>query len=972
MRCVHCGALMSAEDAPGHVCGGLTRAARPRPLSERRRLMTILFADVCESTRVVRSLDSEAARDYTLNTTGVMAWCVEAWGGMVLRDEGDCVFAAFGAHGDQADQAQRACQAALQMIRELQGLAVLKIGVHSGELLFTQLQPSGVERVDSPDINFAKRLQESCQRGQVRLSAACASLLGPQALQRCTAQTFSEFGEREILDLDEQLLGQQLLPREFSPLLGRDPERAQALELAQTARQGRPRWLHLRGDPGIGKSHLLESIADSLLAQGWRALRLTCRPDSRFQAHALLLRLHEGLDRLHPGLEDDWQQLVLGLEARNRPAGAEDASAAAPAPQRETWVAALRERLAQLEAPLLLSVDDWPQADPESQRIVRELLESGAGPRLLLISTGRSDPDMKPPPAHRLLDLGALGEDDALQLLQRWLPEADLALARGLVERAAGNPLFLEQLALALRPQSGGVGLTIAGSDVPLGIGVVVEARIDALGAPVRELLEAAAVLGEPLDPEILAALLAQAPADIRQGLELAMQDRLLRARTGGLEFRHPLVPETLLGLLTRGKRQHLHAQALQVLGKLAPDTAPVVLAAHALEAGDWGQAVLHARHAIARALLANALREAWAAVEIGLSALRQWPVDDAQRLAEMRLRMGAASVLVPLGRNAEYRANLDRARELALQLKDERALAGIAVQLAVQHWIQGEYQAGLDAAAEGWRWACSARRPGIELAARHARLLNLHALGQYPLALELLERIRQDFPSSLSQSTVLPRWAVLASVNTHVFAADILLRGGHHAQAQSHCDAAAADLRGRKHAFSQALLDFVQAQTWLACGRSDTALQRLPYSIAMCRYNGLHSMLPPLHALLARALAAQGQVQQGLDTLDHAQAQPWFATGGRYNDHYYPLARAWVLQEDGRHAEALDAAEQAVGICLRTGQLGHELEALQVALRSCAALVDAPRREALERRARQLTQLCGLDSARPEGAAIA
>jgi class 3 adenylate cyclase len=170
--CPACGAGVPAEARFCPACGG-----RPLGGDEERRVVTVLFADVVDSTSLVESLDPEAARDLLNETFRRLAAEVRRFGGTVEKYIGDAVFAVFGFPTGHDDDAARAARAALAMreVVEAAGTVLgqtpprLRIGLDTGEVAAGAW--AGDLRVTGPAVHTAARIQQAAEPGQILLSA---------------------------------------------------------------------------------------------------------------------------------------------------------------------------------------------------------------------------------------------------------------------------------------------------------------------------------------------------------------------------------------------------------------------------------------------------------------------------------------------------------------------------------------------------------------------------------------------------------------------------------------------------------------------------------------------------------------------------------------------------------------------------------------------------------------------------------
>lgn len=162
--------------------------------------------------------------------------------------------------------------------------------------------------------------------------------------------------------------------------------------------------------------------------------------------------------------------------------------------------------------------------------------------------------------------------------------------------------------------------------------------------------------------------------------------------------------------------------------------------------------------------------------------------------------------------------------------------------------------------------------------------MLPRHGQGRYREVLSDARRVEHDFPEEFGALALLPRWAVIPSVNVHVFSANSLAELGDFEGAQRHCDAAYRELQTADHAYSHILLDWVQGSLWLAQSRYAEAVRLFEDARLRCRSQDVPTMEPPIVARLSEALARQGQAAQALELVESAVQSQLDRLGGGYS----------------------------------------------------------------------------------------
>ncbi|RAJ72570.1 MULTISPECIES: LuxR family transcriptional regulator [unclassified Streptomyces] len=343
------------------------------------------------------------------------------------------------------------------------------------------------------------------------------------------------------------------------PLVGRERDLARILGVSAPHAGGA---LLLSGDPGVGKSAVLDAVAAAAAQDGTRVLRAAgaeFEADIGYSAlHQILLPLHGALDRLAaPGREA--MTVALGFGA-------------GPPPDRlvvcNTTLALLRS-VAE-KSPVLLIVDDLPWVDRASAAVFGFLARRLSGDRVRFLAASRTGVDSffdgSGLPAY---ELPALDRDSAARLVDLRFPDLALPVRRRLLEAAQGNPLALLELPDALRADQRRAREVLP-AVLPLGerLQNLFVSRVRTLPEATRALLLLATLDGTgDLGVLSAAARESDAPADLRD-LDPAERDGLVRVEESPrrLVFRHPLIMSAAVAAATSSARRAAHRTLAHVL----------------------------------------------------------------------------------------------------------------------------------------------------------------------------------------------------------------------------------------------------------------------------------------------------------------------------------------------------------------------------------------------------------------------
>jgi tetratricopeptide (TPR) repeat protein len=443
------------------------------------------------------------------------------------------------------------------------------------------------------------------------------------------------------------------------------------------------------------------------------------------------------------------------------------------------WQASLR---GSQRRPLVFAIEDVHWIDKASETYLDSLVESLAGARILLVLTYR--PGFGP----RWLDksyatqiaLQPLSPEDSLTVVSALLPAPATPgpLARRIVDKAEGNPFFLEELARTVGEQGAS-----GEAAVPDTIQEVVEARIHRLPDEPRRALQAAAILGREASVRLLRALW-EGPGDPEPHLRTLTRLEFLYDKPAGDEpvfvFKHALTREVARETLPPARRQALHAAAGRALETFYADRLETVhdrLAYHYAKAKQADKAVLYLTRFAEKAAQTYAHVEAVAALEEALDHATRLPTEerDAQQL-ELVLRQ--AHSLALLGRFEDTLALLRRAEPRLQRLASATVAGPFYFWLAHTHSYLGDHEQAAVSARRAIEAATQANDEGT-LGKAHVMLAQEHYWAGQPIrgvarghrAVELLESAGERWWLGLAHWVVGINYVILGAF-AHALAA--------------------------------------------------------------------------------------------------------------------------------------------------------------------------------------------------------
>jgi class 3 adenylate cyclase/predicted ATPase len=785
---------------PAHPSG----PAAAQSTSAERRPITVMFCDLVGSTGLAAKLDPEDWRDLVNAYLDKAAAAVTGLGGHVLKKLGDGLMALFGYPQAQENDAERAVRAALAIQRALAEINAKNAGKDAPELLARVGLESGLVVVEATGEvfggapNVAARVQAAAEPGSVLITVN---------VHRQVAGLFvaEDMGAHELKGVAEPVTlfrvvrasggRRRVAARPLTPFVGRAEELGLLTRRWERAQAGEGQLVQIVGEPGIGKSRLVEEFRAKLAG--------TSHTWVEWSAQQLLQNtpLHPIAEwgRIRFEADSPAEQRLADLENTLALIGLDPAEyAPLLAPLVDIPLPAARApnlppeelRRRQLEAfvawvlagarsqPVALAFEDLQWADPTSLDLMQALAKRGAQAPLLIIATAR--PEFQPPWSmrahHGVISLAPLDRAQVRQMVGEIASRHALSgeIVERMSERTGGVPLFVEEVTRLLLERSEAGGLQA----IPPTLQQSLAARLDRLGEA-REAAQIGAVLGRDFSYALLAAVAAGPVAAVDDRGQTALSERgysepvlqsaldrlvdadLLFVQGAGAQatyrFKHALIQDAAYESLLKSRRQALHRRAGEIL-RDKPESAaaePEAIAHHFTEAGLddlaiewWGKA---GDQALRRSAFQEAIAHLGKAIAMAdkTKGAESRGTEDAaasRRRLKLQTDFGQAVMWSKGLASDEAKAALDRVREIASPTQDPtERFAGYYGRYA---WslMHGELPSTRDIA---WAFLREAEAEGrtTEAGVAH-RVLGLTYVmqGEFALARDHLERAVREY----------------------------------------------------------------------------------------------------------------------------------------------------------------------------------------------------------------------------------
>jgi class 3 adenylate cyclase/tetratricopeptide (TPR) repeat protein len=954
-------------------------------LEGERKQVTVLFADIKDSTELIKDLDAEAAQQLLDPALHHMMDAVHRFEGTVNQVLGDGIMALFGAPIAHEDHALRACYAALAMqaalrayteaVRRTHGLELrIRVGLNAGEVVVRTIRND--LHMDYSAVgettHLAARMEQLATPGTIRITAATLQLveglirvnaLGPVPIKGLSApvEVYEVVGASPV-----RWRFQAAVARGLTRFVGRETELAALQHALARAGAGHGQVVAVMGEAGVGKSRLVYELVHSHRLQGWLVLESAsasygkatpylpvidllkryAHVEERDDTRTMRAKVTGQVLTLDDALQETISALLALLEAL--PEDSPFQQLDPPQRRQRTLDALKRVLLRESQAqPLLLVCEDLHWIDAETQVLLDSLVESLPTARLLLLVNYRPDYqhgwgsktfytqlrlDPLPPAGAAEVLQALLGDDHSLTPLKPLL-----------IARTEGNPFFLEESVRTLvetgvlvgEPGVYQLAQALPTIHVPATVQAVLAARMDRLPAEEKRLLQTAAVIGTEVPLPLLQAIAELPEAALHRSLahlqtaEFLYETRLFPDHE--YTFKHALTHEVAYGSLLQERRRVLHARIVEALEVLAGDRLVEHverLASHALRGEVWDKALVYCRQAGEKALARSAHREAVECFEQALSALSPLPEQRDTIEHAIDLRLALRNALFPSGDLGSILVYLREAESLAVALDDSRRLGRVSLFLSNHFRHMGAQDQAIAAAQRALAVATAGGEIVLQALANYYLGRAYHAQGDYRQAIEYLGQTMASFEGARRHEHFgLP---FLPAVSSRAYLAVCCAELGLFAEGRVLGDEGLRIAEAVAHPVSLIFACGGIGLLALRQGDLSRALPQLERAVGLCQDADLPVYFPWVAATLGAAYTLAGRIADAVPLLTQAMEQTIaMETVGFQTLCRLSLGEAQLLGR--RLDEALDLVERTLALTRQRQERGNEAYALHL-----------------------------------------
>lgn len=974
--CSNCGTPLTSQVPSAPAPSG-------SPGEGERRHLTVMFCDVVDSTALSMEYDPEDLREIIRAFQDTCVSVVKRYDGFVAQHLGDGLLIYFGyplAHEENSERAVHAGLGIVEALGSLQprpGLRLqVRIGIATGPIVIGDLVSAGanIEKVavgQTP--NLAARLQGLAAPNTVVISPHTYRMLG----QRFECR---EIGVHTLKGISEPVLVREVIRQRVRqsrfaaahgmsvmPLVGRREEMALLEQRTQQAAAGHGQIVLLRGEAGIGKSHVTRALVERVCAQhAVVPIELQCSPYYNQSAlfpviEWLQEEIFSSADAVEAGQK--WALLDRFLDRttldKMQTAPLLAMLLSVPLPADHPVLNLTPERQKQLTLQYLVSlfrqlhpkslalivVEDLHWADPSTLELIRVWMEEAADSPSLMLLTSR--PDFSPPwPIQNnftSLDIGRLPDAQSMELVRLAAGDVNLSesMLQQLIKKSDNVPLYLEVLTKQIvltNQESASKGPSLhrqelSDSEIPESLQDALMARLDRMN-DTKSVAQVAAILGRDFDGKMLEAVWTGTREALHDGLEQLCKADLLQVRgdfaKGLYQFKHALIRDAAYNSMLKRNCEILHRQVAEAMERVFPDIAarqPDVLAHHYTAGKEVNQAVRYWLAAGQLALKGFATQESVAHLNQGLALLAKLPSTPERDVRELEFRVLLGHCLMTWKGYAadDVRVTCARAHELCALVENAPQLPIALYQLVAYNIVSANLETALELAKQLYAIAAQLNNDDLLLEAHLTLGVIYFHLGEFSEARPNLEKCLEIYDPQRHAAHMF-QFGQDPAVIAHNFLVWTHWLMGRQDQALRAAEEAVSLARRLNHPLSLAFALAFAGWHRIFCRDYAAAAPISEELVQFCGVQNILIFLAHGHMMVSWQACDQGNTTSGLPGMRGA-LDLFRMTGAKhflpYWEGHYAITGATV----GAMSDAEAALAQCLEITERTGERWSEAE---------------------------------------------
>jgi class 3 adenylate cyclase/tetratricopeptide (TPR) repeat protein len=720
-----------------------------------RKQVTVMFADMERFTQLTERLGPEEAYSVMDQVYEILIHIVHDYEGTVNEMTGDGILALFGAPIALEDAPQRAIRSSLAIHRELAKFSdqlkqekkdvppvKMRIGIHTGPVVVgTVGNDLRVEfKAVGDTVNLASRIEGQAKPGSTYITEDTFKLT--EGLFR-----FEGLDQREIKGKEKPINVYRVIApstrrtrfdvaahRGLTPFVGRERELELLLDGFERSKAGRGQAFSIMAEAGIGKSRLLYEFRKAVAHEDVTFLEGKCLSYSKGVPYHLLIDIlkanfdiREGdvdsaiREKVKKGIKivgaDKDSTLPYFLELLSIKDSGIDKIPMSPEVKKDRIIEALKQiTLKGSEIrPLILAYEDLHWVDKSSEEVLKYVLDSVPGSRVLLIFTYRPEfvQTWSAKSYHNQLTLNRLSNRESLMMVYHLLrsEKLDNNLEEFILEKTEGIPFFIEELIKSLENlkiierEDNRYRITkdFKEMTIPSTIQDVIMARVDSLLEDVKSLLQTASAVGREFSYCLIKKITGFADQELLSHLSALKDSELIYERgvypQSTYIFKHALTQEVAYNSLLLKRRKEIHEEIGRAIETLYPDRLEEyyeLLAYHYGLSTNKNRAVHYLDLANRKAVKLRDLEQAKAYFDEAMAYLDMLPETEESRQLRISLLVNQGDAFMLLFMTSEYYNLLTRYEPMAINLGNQALLGALYSRMGNCDFGFGHFDQGI------------------------------------------------------------------------------------------------------------------------------------------------------------------------------------------------------------------------------------------------------------------------------------